>query len=436
MALDLTTAADVLKTLYVGPAREVFNSSTILLNWLKGNGRHARKGEKPEKIQFEGSKAYIPIHYGRNVGIGARAENSVLPTPGNQQYTHQEYIPKYVYVGIRLTGQVLGAMKSNKGAFIRALDSEMKGAARDGRSELNRIFWHDGSSVLTGIPSANSTTTIVCNSTKFLETGMRVKLMVAADGTDKGTRTITGFDPTYPDTKFVVDTAPSSATAAGDCVIREGNRNVAGATYGVALEPWGLEALCAAADPTNAGITDYVGAKTRTGNRWHQATVMANGAVLRPLTTKLMQQAWNKSDIERDLLPGLILTDHALLTEYGCLLTPDKRYPSGGQITLDGGYRGLDFNGTAVVADKDASLTNNPQYLRRMYFLSGSSLWYIINQDWDWIDDDGAILHRVQGSAGTYTGQVHAFEAYMCAFVQLGIEGARSCTVLTDLQDS
>lgn len=433
MALDLTTASEVLKTLYVGPAREVFNSSTVLLNWLKGNGRHAKKGERPEKIQFEGAKAYIPIHYGRNVGIGARAENAVLPTPGNQQYSHQEYIPKYIYVGIRLTGQVMSAMKSNKGAFIRSLDSEMKGAARDGRSELNRIFWHDGSSVLTGIPSANSTTTINCNSTKFLEAGMRVKLMTAADGTDKGTRTISSITN---DTQFVVDSEPSSPTASGDCVIREGNRNVAGGTYGVALEPWGLEALIAAANPTNAGITDLVGAKTRVANRWHQANVLANATVLRPLTTKLMQQAWNESDIERDLLPGLILTDHALLTEYGCLLTPDKRYPAGGTIKLDGGYRGLDFNGTAVVADKDASLTNNPQYLRRMYFLSGSSLWYIINEDWDWIDDDGAILHRAQGSAGTYTGQVHAFEAYLCAFVQLGIEGARSCTVLDDLQDS
>ena len=73
--MNLTDAANVLKTFYIGPVREQLNQGNVLLANLERD---------TSRTAFRGKEAYIPLHTGRNVGVGARAESGTLPVAGTR----------------------------------------------------------------------------------------------------------------------------------------------------------------------------------------------------------------------------------------------------------------------------------------------------------------------------------------------------------------
>jgi hypothetical protein len=428
MAFNLTTADKILKIDYEGPVREQLNTQKVLVSKLKKNYK-----------DFVGRQAYIPVHKGRNVGIGARAESGTLPTAGSQQYDSLIYTVKYLYGRIGLTGPAIAASKNSAGAFVRAVQSEMEGLVKDLAQDENRQLWHDGSGILTRCTSGADDTGLHVESTKFLKAGQTFQCVNGADGganahSSQDSDTITSIDGPQDATK-----GTAFSTDANDVIIADGSRAYSTTTvWKAARELWGLQAIVAAVNPGGTGQANgldgatyadsYIGQVTRTGNPWHQANVLGNSDTLRALTLDLMQQAFDLSDIEGDTFPGLILTNHAIKRRYASLLQADKRYPAGGEITLDGGYKALEFNGVPLVADKDASLTFTPQQLNRIYFLAMSSLEYHILEDWGWMEKDGAVLSRVSNK--------DEYEATMYSYRQLGVNRSNANTVLTDLAES
>lgn len=411
MAMTIQAADAILKEDYLPPVREQLNSATYLLTKLKRN-----------TDDFVGREAYVPVHKGRNVGVGAKKEMANLPTAGNQQFDKALWKVKYLYGTFKLSGPVIKATKNNTGAFVRALQTEMEGLMRDVKVDQNRQFWHNGTGVLTACGASGPSNDVTVSSTRFLEPGMEIDISTMADGTAIALgRTVSSITSS---TVFVVSGAPVTVTTA-EAVYRAGTRVLA--TWGETAEMWGLEALIAAANP-GGGLTTYPGEISKSSNTWWRSNVLDNGGTARPTTTDLMQQAFDKSDIEGAAVPGLIVTNHALKRRYAALLVSDKRYPAGGEITLDGGYKALEFNGVALVADKDAGLTNTPAVLNRMYFLDMSTFTYHVLQDWDWMDQDGAVLARVSG--------VDAYEGTLYAYVQLSCDRPNANTVLTDLSES
>lgn len=407
-----TTIASILKEDYRGPVKDLLNQSTILLSRLQR-----------VKDGFSGNEIYLPLHKGRNVGTGARAEAAALPTAGYQQWDKALYKAKNIYTTIRITGQAIAAAKSNVGSFLRSLDAELQFGAKDMKSNINRQLWHDGSSILTQCKTTSSSTSVECQSTKFLKdlVGANIDICNGSDGADKGyNRTISSI--TDSDT-FVIDTSTSTDT--DDVVILKGSRSTS--AWGVALEMWGLEALISNANPSNA-ITDTIGGITRVGNAWWQSNVLSNSGTVRPLSLDLMQQAFDQSEIEGSSVPGLILTNHACKRRYASLLVADKRYPPGGEITLDGGYKALEFNGVPLVADKDASLTLTPQVLQSMYFLDMAALKLLVLKDFGWLDEDGEVLKFVSG--------YDMWEAVYGCYMQLAITNPPACTALKDIDES
>ena len=110
----LSTFDAILKTQYLGPIREQLNSSSVLYSRLEKN-----------EDSVVGKNFTIPLHYGRNEGVGARAEGGTLPDAGNQAYKECIVPMKYQYGRIQITGPTIKAARSNEGAFLRAVDSEM-----------------------------------------------------------------------------------------------------------------------------------------------------------------------------------------------------------------------------------------------------------------------------------------------------------------------
>ena len=134
--MNLTDAANVLKTFYIGPVREQLNQGNVLLSNLERD---------TSRTAFRGKEAYIPLHTGRNVGVGARAESGTLPAAGNQGYTSSVWHMAYLYGRVALTGPAIAASQGSEGSFVELLDSEMKGLVQDVKNDCNRQLWHDGS---------------------------------------------------------------------------------------------------------------------------------------------------------------------------------------------------------------------------------------------------------------------------------------------------
>ena len=148
--LSIPGAANILKNLYLPPVRELLDNSTVLLKYLE------------KEIQdVEGTNFTIPIHTSRNqsAGIGI-AENGTLKAAGVQGYGSAIVPSKYLYSRIQVSGPVIAATKSNKGSFLRALDSEMKGVTKDTRRAFNRQLHSDGRDAL-GFWVSGATTSLV-----------------------------------------------------------------------------------------------------------------------------------------------------------------------------------------------------------------------------------------------------------------------------------
>lgn len=160
----------LLKDFYLGPIREQLNSETLLM----------RRLQKNEDI-VEGKQVVLPLHISRNAGIQAVGEatstsNGILPDPGSQGYARSTFWVRYNYGRIKVTGPAMASGRTARGAFIRALDSEIRGIVRDMKNDLNRQMWGDGSGVLARyVSGAGGTTLTVKHPFDFANQATRLK---------------------------------------------------------------------------------------------------------------------------------------------------------------------------------------------------------------------------------------------------------------------
>ena len=85
--MNLTTAANVLKTFYLPPLRRLLNNQTIFWNRLERN----------ENFNVEGKNFTVPLHVSRHTQAGAgRAEEGTLPSKDSQGYNQAVVPAKYI----------------------------------------------------------------------------------------------------------------------------------------------------------------------------------------------------------------------------------------------------------------------------------------------------------------------------------------------------
>lgn len=139
----------ILKDRYLGPIRDQLNASTVLMSRLRRDTEN-----------IDGRIGKIPLRVGRNRGILATSEGGTLPTPGKQSYAVTEIPMAFNYGLIQVTGQSMGASRTNLGAFIRALDGEVRGMVEDLKNDINRQMFGDGSGRIAVAAGAFSTNTL------------------------------------------------------------------------------------------------------------------------------------------------------------------------------------------------------------------------------------------------------------------------------------
>ncbi len=370
-----------------------------------------------ENVDIEGRRAVLSLHVSRNSGVGARTEGSTLPTAGNQGYAEERVPLKYNYGRLNVSGPSIKAMKSNKGSFVRQVDSETKALVNDLKRDVNRQIWgtSDGVIAATGVTGASTTVVLGAAVTavqrRQLEVGMLIDIgTVASPQTIAAARTITAVTSTT-----ITISGAAVTTDATHRIFRSGigASNGTGSAQGVELT--GLQTIV---DDTgtlfNVNPTTYPS--------W-AATDLNNGGTPRAITENLLETLLMDVEIKSGAQPNLIVTSQGVFRSYSALLTSVKRFNDTND--LKGGFKGLSISaGGAEVKflwDQDCPAGT-------VFALNTDHLFQYQSSDWEFMDDDGAVLSRVSGT--------DAYEAVLYKYHELTTDKRNAHGVLKDITES
>lgn len=381
MTATMQTLQNILKNFYIGPVRENLNNATVLLANVKKSSK-----------EVVGEQVILPLRTGRNWGVGARGTsgNGTLPASGNQQYSKATFTTKDVYGRIGIRGKTIRATKTDKGAFLRAVQSETQGMVKDLASDINRQFFGDATGVLATVAANATSATITVDNTQYIEEGMILDI-----GGDTGV-IVQSVDS---ETQF---TLTDSITVVAAEVIR-----ITG--VGATDELNGLDLIT-----DNTGALE--GIDPSTGYAGWKGEKFGNDASPVPLDEDDMQQV--QDEIERNGGDcDLLITSYAGRRQYVKLLTDIKRFTNPGVTALKGGFKAIDFNDKPLVVDRHCQESSTTT---RMYFLSRKSLGIYRMADFDWMQEDGAILARQVGSGAT-----ESYEATLVCDMEFATDARR-----------
>lgn len=406
MGKTLTNADAALKEDYQPSMREQLNNTNWFLSQIERNSK-----------DVEGRRAVLSLHVSRNSGVGARAENGTLPTAGNQGYAEERVSLRYNYGTIRLTGPVIRAMRSDSGSFVRAVDSETKGVVRDLKRDVNRQLFGTSDGVIAKINGTGSTTTnVVFSATstaaqrRQVEIGMVIDVGTASPFTSVGTgRTVTAI--AADGLSFTVSPAFAVAPATNDSIVRSGS----GGSGAAQVELTGL--------PTIVDDANTLFNVNPTTNPVWKSYVDGNAGVNRSISDQLLQELIHNVSINGGDQVNLFVTSDGVERAYAATLTSQKRFAN--TLDLKGGYKALAVNaGTGEVALKwDRDAPNN-----KVFGLDTDHLTQHEMSDWEWMDEDGAILSRVSG--------VDAYEAVLFKYHELTTDKRNAHGVIEDVTEA
>ncbi|MCP5005559.1 MAG: phage major capsid protein, partial [Planctomycetes bacterium] len=131
-----------------------------------------------------------------------------------------------------------------------------------------------------------------------------------------------------------------------------------------------------------------------------------NSGTNRTPTEDLYIEALDEVSIESGMVPNLAVAPHDVVRNYAAQLQSQKRFID--NVELKGGHSALPISsGSATIGlIADRFCTGNTSYL-----LSTSELTWNKAADWEWMDEDGAVLNRIPNK--------DAYEATMFSYCEL-----------------
>jgi len=424
----MSILGDILKIFYIGPVREQLNNSTVLMKRISRN-----------KKDVSGKYANIPIHVKRNVSAAARQDTAALNAPGAQGYDTAKVSTKFNYAAIQVTGPTIKASRNDRGAFLRAVNSELKGAVTDLKKDINRQLHGDGTGYICKCNTAKTSTDLTIaahywdHPEWYLHDNMAINVIASDATTLKGETGNTSCmlvngAASSTNLPFDQDTAVT-ATATTDYIgknlsIHDGGK----AASGYNVEMMGIRGIVddgnILGDTTSTNTAMFIqnidAGSSSAVTQWRSKVLENSSAgTARALTLDLMQEAMDYATVKNDGNITLILTTAGIRRRYLDLLRADRRYVK--EMTLDGGFKALEYDGVPLVVDKDC--TNN-----NIFFLDESTFSIYHMSDFDWMDDDGAVLHRTSG--------YDAYEAQLYYYAELGCTSRNKNVRLADVDET
>ena len=410
MAFDLSAADNVLKVRYLGPIRDQLNNATILLKRLQRESGY---------VDVSGKSFTVPLHTSRNTSAGlGRADGGALPTAGQQGYSVAVIPNAYQYGRIQVTGPTIRAARDNAGAFVTAIEGEIQGATRDMQRAINRQLLSNGTDALAYWTGADDTSGVTVddkqgNAFVHLPSAGTITcdLIDATDNSTKLGDSIVVTLGAKASTNYAITfTGTVSGSADTDYLVPEDT---------LGYQMMGIDGIIDDANPPL--LSGGLHGLTIASNPWWVSQVFGNSGSKRDLSLSLMQDplsaiSMNSDFTEKDV--EFMLCNYPIRDKYVSLLVADKRFVN--TMTLDGGFKAVDFNGTPLVPD--------PQCQRgSIYYIVPEALKLYRTSDFDWMQKDGAVLSRVAG--------YDAYEGILFGYMNMGTTARNAFGKLEDITD-
>jgi hypothetical protein len=407
MSFNISEATPIMKNVYLPPVREVLNNATPLLKYV----------EKEIQEIPGGSDFIIPLHTGRNDSAGdGAAENATLRAAGNQVFNNTHTAPKYLYSRLRVSGPVIAATKNNKGAFLKALESEMKYVMQDTKRAFNRQLHGDGTDALAFYVSGAGGTAVTVNDGlgNAFDHFNKTTLADLINGTTHVVRqaglTVTRGSISGGVRNVTTGVALSGAAAAGDYFVKSGTLGqqmmglagiVSGGNPNSVLYPLGLQKLTIASEPDWAAQMIFAdgGAVELTTSA---GRVDISFEALQDLLTAIsVNSDFDESDV------NLFLTSPGVKNQYVRLARNERVFTN--NMKLDGGFSAVGYNGKPIVWDPQAKRN-------RIVALITETLMIARLAELDWIEVGNDVLYRISG------GDVDAVGATLYAYQEFAVK--------------
>lgn len=401
----------VLKELYIGTTRDQINAKTNLLDLMtKADVSH---------FKWEGKYAIYTLHSGRNAGVKAVSENGQLPTAGAQQYQKLQIPMQFVYGRIQITAQIMKASVSNKGSFIRAMESEQSDLVKDVARQRNRYLAGAGHGILALVSSiAGNVVTFknpggvtgTTNSNRYFltpsgaGTGQQIAFHVSNTTVLRGVATVISVSSNGNDVTF--DAAPAGVVANDVVTIGQSSNGIQEGSLDI--EPMGLLGL---ADATTYVSTIFGLDRSLDANFFFRSQVLSSIGV--PSMDVIQRGVDNTEEVSGSLIKTFV-AHSSTRRELLKLTENDKRYPvQSGQVpNLDPGNQAGTFKTDMTINNWRVRIDKDIPY-GTLFGIDPSRLAWIPEVEGEWADEDGKVLLRA-GNQDNYEGRYRIFENFFC----------------------
>lgn len=385
MPQSLTNITNALKDDYSPGLRNAINNSNVIWAEVSRND-----------TDIVGEQAVWSVKSGRSNSTGSRAELGSLPTADRQRYLKAQDDLSYLYHTIKVSGPAKHLTRNNTGSFVRAVESEVKGAESDMKREAARQSFGQKATVnsalvsgviatlsadpgtngnSTGWAFANEPTSVM----RHFFVGMQFGVVDPSTGSFRtGIYEVASINVSA---KTIVTTqADAAGVASGDMIVRvSGTTNNAGTVSQSSLdaEMNGLRFLI--------GTGNYAGITAASNPVWNSITL---GSSSTPISEAILDEAVEKVETDGNgSSPSLYITEHAQRRKMASLLQAQKRY-EGRELTLTSGWKGLDVARGALVVDRFCPSN-------KVFCLTMSDLELFVGLDFQWDEDDeGGVFYK------------------------------------------
>lgn len=321
-----------------------------------------------------GSDIKFAMQYGRHGGVGAIAETDDLPAPAPRKYAQATANLKNLAARINFTEKLMLTTENNAAAFIDAVATQMEDVARDAKDMVRRNLMGKADGIMDQVASVSSNVVTVKNNIKQFYVGQVIDIF-----------TLSGTTQTKSDDgKAIVDVDYANGTFTLASVSGSANAYIS-LHNNYANELTGLGDIMTA-DSTIYGIN-------RSNNKWYNPQVYdkTSGSATVAFSSLYLQEAIDDIDDFVGKKPDFICCDGGIQRAY---VNEQNTYKRNIEYKdIDGGYRTMAYNDVAI--SKEKYMPKNTIYLLTTEFFTLAQL-----RDWHWMDEDGAVLHRVADKAG------------------------------------
>ena len=319
--------------------------------------------------------------YGVHGGVGAGTEDGNLPAGNGAGYAQLVSTLKNLYGRIEISDKAVRASRSDEGAFVDLLNTEMEQLVRSSSFNFGRMLFGDGTGKLATVGSVSGTT-YTLNSAINLAVGMVVDVYDAEGEVVAAARTVTGVDYS----KKQVTLSGTSIADAAECELYVQNSR--------GLELTGLGAIFSSSD-TLYGLT-------RADHPWLNPVKLTS---IGTLTENAVQKAIDLVEENAGSRINFIVCSWGVRRALYEVLSQYRQVTS---VELAGGAKAITFNGIPVVADRFCPSGT-------MYLLNTDDFRLHQLCDWQWLEgENGRILSQVPGKP-VYTATLVKYAELMCS---------------------